>query len=108
MRTIDIINLLSSFDRVFEDSVLTNEEKIAVGEEVLNQLPLPHLIASRQASIVAVERSIRSRLDELEKLIGNSKAQDRGSEGAEQSVGTNERQGTAKPKQPLRKAKSNA
>lgn len=108
MKTIDILNLWSAFNRVYEDSTLTTEEKCAIGEEVLIQLPHAHLVPSVQRSLKAVYRSIRDRVDEMEKLNGSNDPQDGSPEGAEQSVGPNERQGTAKPKQSLRKAKSNA
>lgn len=108
MKTIDILNLWSAFNRVFEDSTLTTEEKCAIGEEVLIHLPHAHLVPSVQRSLKAVSRSIRSRIDEMEKPSGSNETQEHSSEGAEHSVGTNERQGTAKPKQLLRKAKSNA
>lgn len=66
MRTIDIINLLQAFDRVFEDAVLTNDEKIAVGNEVLIQLPHSHLLPTVLASINAATRSIEARLATLQ------------------------------------------
>jgi hypothetical protein len=70
LRTIDIINLLQAFDRVFEDSALTNDEKIAVGNEVLIQLPHAHLLPTVLASINAATRSIEARLATLEKPSG--------------------------------------
>jgi hypothetical protein len=108
MKTIDILNLWSAFNRVYEDSTLTPEEKCAIGEEVLIQLPHAHLVPSVQRSLYAVSRSIRSRVDEMEKLNGSNDPEDGRPEVAEQGDGTNERKGTAKPKQLLRKAKSNA
>lgn len=98
MKTIDIINLLGAFNRVYEDPTLTNEEKCAIGQEVMNQLPLPHMIASVSASLKAAYRSIKERVDALEKASERSQPQD----------GAQERQGKPKAPKPLRKAESNA
>lgn len=96
MKTIDIINLWSAFNRVYEDSTLTNEEKRVIGEEVLSQFPHAHILHSVQGTLTAVTRSIRDRIDELEKPSGSSEPQD----------GPKERQGKPKAK-PLRKTEPN-
>lgn len=67
MKTIDIINLLRAFDRVWEDAALTNEDKVAVANEVLHQLPHSHLVPATQATLSAVQKSIAARLATLEK-----------------------------------------
>lgn len=52
---------------MWEDAALTSEEKAACGEEVLFQLPHSHLVPTIQATLAAAQKSIRTRLDSLEK-----------------------------------------
>lgn len=111
MRTIDILNLWDAFNRVYEAPALTNAEKRAIGDEVLNQLPRVDLCVTSHATLAAVQRSIQVRVSELEKTDGKPESEperaDPHSEGGEQGDRTQERQGTTKPKQLLRKAKPN-
>lgn len=66
MKTIDILNLLGAFNRVYEDPTLTNDEKAAIGNEVLIQLPRASFIPSVGASLNATYRSIEERVTQLE------------------------------------------
>lgn len=100
MKTIDILNLWSSYNRVFEDSRLTLEEKAAIGEEVLMQLPYSHLVPSVEASLKAVTRSIRSCIDELEhqsaKQEPEPESPDAQPSRAERNDGSQKRKGTGR------------
>jgi hypothetical protein len=98
LKTIDIVHLLRAFDRVFEDAALTNEEKLAVGAEVLHQLPHSHLVPSTQATLAAVQKSITARLATLETLEKPSGA----------SAEAGRPKGPQKSGKSLRKAESDA
>jgi hypothetical protein len=95
LKLIDIIHLLRAFDRVWEDAALTNEEKMACGEEVLFQLPHSHLVPTTQATLLAAQKSIRTRLDTIEKP-------------SVASTETGRSKGPKKPGKPLREAESDA
>jgi hypothetical protein len=100
VKTVDILNLWDSFNRVFEDSTLTTEEKAAIGDEILRQLPHADLIVTSSATLRAVTRSIRDRIGPKEPVSERRIAEDTrkiDSPGKE----------TQKTRQPLRKAPAN-
>jgi hypothetical protein len=94
MKTIDILNLLDAFNRVYADSSLTNQEKAAIGNEVLIQLPAARFLPYK-AALEVTYRSISERVAELEKP-------------SERSAETGRSKGPKEPSKPLRKAESNA
>lgn len=94
MKTIDILNLLLAFNRVYADESLTNPEKIAIGNEVLILLPLPQFAPAIKASVDATYRSISARVDALEALNATTEAR--------------RAEGKKEPSKPLRKTSANA
>lgn len=95
MKILDVLNLLETFNRVFQDSSLTQEEKASIGGELLRLIPSEDLFVASQKSLAAVKRSIKERVEALEKE--NDVRTGMAGEGEVQ-----------KPKQPLRKARANA
>lgn len=93
MKTIDILNMLDAFNRVYVDPSLTNAEKAAIGNEVLIQLPAPQFVP-HAAAINSTYRSISDRVALLE-------APDVPTE-------TGRPEGPKEPSKPLRKTKPNA
>lgn len=71
MKTLDVLNLWEAFNKVFEAPVLTNEEKAAIGGEILRQLPDAELFVTSHETLKACKRSIKARVGELvEKEVG--------------------------------------
>ncbi len=95
MKTIDILNMLGAFNRVYEDPSLTNAEKAAIGNEILILLPRPDFIPSVARSLTAAYRSISDRVDSLEKPDASRQPE------------TGRPEGVQEAEQPLRKAKPN-
>lgn len=95
MKTIDILNLLGAYNRVYDDPHLTNEEKRFIGVEVLHQLPKSALIPSVAASLDAAFRSIKDRVNTLEA-------------DANRQPDSGRPEGQKEPGKSLRKAKPNA
>lgn len=87
MKTADILNMLGTFNKVYEDPSLTNAEKVAIGNEILILLPRPDFIPSVQASLRAVYRSISDRVESMEKADATRQPEAGRPEGLQETPG---------------------